>query len=40
MEKQTQAIENDSDIPTGGTFNADETFTQTKKNGGKISLKH
>jgi hypothetical protein len=40
MGKQTQAIENDSDIPTGGTFNADGTFTQTKKNGGKISLKH
>jgi hypothetical protein len=36
MSKQEPAIENDSDIPTGGTFNADGTFIQAKKKGGKV----
>jgi hypothetical protein len=38
--KRELVAENENSIPTGGTFNADGTFTQTKKNGGQISLKH
>jgi hypothetical protein len=36
MGKRTPEVENDSDIPTGGTFNADGSFTQAKKKGGMI----